>query len=449
MSQAKLPFIPEYITVHLGLPDEPAENVTLPFPEYIKNVASSEIYPTWPESAIRANIYAQITYALNRVYTEFYRSQGYDFDITSTTQFDQKFIKDREIFENISQIVDEIFTSYVVKDGSIAPFFTAYCNGTTTVCDGLSQWDTVDLAKQGLSPFEILEFYYGDNINIVENAPISANVPSYPGVPLKLGSAGNEVRILQQQLNRITRNYPAIPKIKNINGIFGKDTEDTVKAFQRVFNLTPDGIVGEGTWYKIKYIYNGIKRLNELTSEGIALEEVKLPFPTVLSEGSRGDYVKIIQYYLNFIGYFYNNIPPVKIDGIFGPATKNAVEAFQKIFGLPVDGVVGNVTWYNLNKAYTSILNTLPKGYEGNNAVLYPGFFLTEGTRDENVKLLQEYINAISVYYDNITSATAVGIFGPRTKKAVEAIQKMAGIDVNGIVGPVTWNYIARIYSDL
>lgn len=232
MSQAKLPFIPEYITVHLGLPDEPAENVTLPFPEYIKNVASSEIYPTWPESAIRANIYAQITYALNRVYTEFYRSQGYDFDITSTTQFDQKFIKDREIFENISNIVDDIFTSYVVKDGSVAPFFTAYCNGTTSICDGLSQWGTVPLANDGLSPIEILEYYYGNDISIVENAPISANVPSYPGVPLKLGSAGNDVRLLQQQLNRISGNYPAIPKIKNINGIFGKDTEEAVKEFQ-------------------------------------------------------------------------------------------------------------------------------------------------------------------------------------------------------------------------
>ena len=449
MSQAKLPFIPEYITVHLGLPDEPAENVTLPFPEYIKNVASSEIYPTWPESAIKANIYAQITYALNRVYTEFYRSQGYDFDITSTTQFDQKFIKDREIFENISNIVDDIFTSYVVKDGSVAPFFTAYCNGTTSICDGLSQYGTVPLANDGLSPIEILEYYYGNDISIVENAPISANVLSYPGVPLKLGSSGNDVRLLQQQLNRISGNYPAIPKIKNINGIFGKDTEEAVKEFQRVFNLTPDGIVGKSTWYKIKYIYNGIKRLNELTSEGIALEEVKLPFPLVLAEGSRGDAVKILQYYLNFIGYFYNDIHSVKIDGIFGPATKNAVEEFQKLFGLTADGIVGNVTWYNINKAYTSILNTLPEGYEGNNAVLYPGFFLTEGTKDENVRLLQEYINAISVYYNNIPSVTADGVFGPRTKEAVEAIQKMAGIDFNGIVGPVTWNYIAKIYNDL
>ena len=449
MSQARLPFIPEYITVHLGLPDEEAENVTLPFPEYIKNVASSEIYPTWPESAIRANIYAQISYALNRVYTEFYRSQGYDFDITNTTQFDQKFIKDREIFENISQIVDEIFTDYVTRQGSIAPFFTAYCNGTTTVCNGLSQWGTVGLAESGLTPYEILQYYYGDDINIVNDAPISANVPSYPGVPLRLGSAGNEVRILQQELNRISRNYPAIPKIRNINGIFGEDTENAVREFQRVFNLTPDGVVGRATWYRIKYIYNGIKRLNELTSEALTLDEVALPFPLVISEGARGDYVKIIQYYLDFIGYFYDSIPQVAIDGIYGPATRNAVIAFQNFARLPADGIVGNVTWYNLNRAYREILETLPEGYEGNNAVLYPGYFLEEGSTGEYVRLLQEYINAISVYYDEVPQVTVDGSFGPATRNAVIAIQNIAGLEPNGIVGPVTWNYIARIYSDL
>ena len=449
MSQAKLPFIPEYITVHLGLPNKPAENITLPFPDYIKNVASSEIYPTWPEEAIKANIYAQITYALNRVYTEFYRSQGYDFDITDTTQFDQKFIKNREIFENISRIVEEIFTSYITKEDSIAPFFTAYCNGTTSKCDGLSQWGTVELANKGLSPIEILKYYYGDDIKLIENAPISANIPSYPGVPLKLGSAGNEVRILQQQLNRITGNYPAIPKIRNITGIFGKDTENTVKEFQKVFNLNPDGIVGKSTWYEIKYIYNGIKRLNELTSEGVALEEVKLPFPKFIGEGDKGDSVKIIQYYIDVISYFYNNIPKIKIDGIYGPKTKNAVIEFQKLFGLNPDGIVGNITWYNLNKTYTSILNTLPKDYKGNVGLLYPGYFLTEGTNDNNVKILQEYINEISIYYPNIPFITVDGFFGQETKKAIESIQKMGGIEVNGIVGPVTWNYITSLYNDL
>ncbi|MBO5670479.1 MAG: spore cortex-lytic protein, partial [Clostridia bacterium] len=166
------PVIPEYITVHLGQPDQPAENVRVRFQDYIKNVASSEVYPNWPESAIRANILAQISYALNRVYTEFYRSRGYDFDITNSTQYDQKFILNRDIFENISQIVDDIFNDYVVKQGTIQPYFTQYCNGTTTTCPGLSHWGTVDLAREGLVPYQILQRYYGDDINIVFNAPV-------------------------------------------------------------------------------------------------------------------------------------------------------------------------------------------------------------------------------------------------------------------------------------
>ena len=274
MGSLQLPAIPETITVHLGLPDQPAENVTVSFPDYIKNVASSEIYPTWPEAAIRANIYAQISYALNRVYNEFYRSQGYDFDITNTTQFDQKFIKGRDIYENISQIVDDIFNDYVVRQGRIDPFFTAYCNGSTSFCAGLLQWGTVELAEQGLTPYQILQYYYGDNIGIVENAPISANIPSYPGVPLRVGSSGNDVKTIQLQLNRIANNYPAIPRIPNPNGVFGVSTRNAVQEFQRIFNLTPDGIAGKATWYQLKYIYNGVKRLNELTSEGLTLEEV-------------------------------------------------------------------------------------------------------------------------------------------------------------------------------
>lgn len=239
MALQNLPRIPETITVHLGLPNVPAENVTVSFPDYIKNVASSEIYPTWPEEAIRANIYAQITYALNRVYNEFYRSQGYDFDITNTTQFDQKFIKGRDIYENISRIVDEIFNDYVVEQGRVDPFFTAYCNGTTTLCEGLSQWGTVDLARQGFTPFRILQYYYGNDIGIVEDAPISANIPSYPGV-LRTGDAGNDVKTIQLQLNRIRENYPAIPVIENPTGVFDLQTEEAVRVFQEIFNLQAD-----------------------------------------------------------------------------------------------------------------------------------------------------------------------------------------------------------------
>ena len=448
MGSQQLPSIPETITVHLGLPNQPAENVTVPFPDYIKNVASSEIYPTWPEEAIRANIYAQISYALNRVYNEFYRSQGYDFDITNTTQFDQKFIKGRDIYENISQIVDEIFNDYVVRQGRIDPLFTAYCNGTTTVCAGLSQWGTVSLADQGLTPYQILQYYYGDNIGILENTPISANIPSYPGIPLRLGSSGNDVKTIQLQLNRIRNNYPAIPRIENPNGVFGVGTRNAVQAFQRIFNLNPDGIVGKATWYQLKYIYNGVKRLNELTSEGLTLEEVTRPFPEVLQEGETGIDVQALQYYLSVISYFSDGaVPDVTADGIFGPATTAAVRAFQELAGLPVDGIVGLQTWLRLEQAYQDILATLPPGIEGDRAKPYPGFFLSEGQEGEEVRDLQTYLRGIAEYTGVIPVIPVTGYFGTQTRDAVTALQAQNGLPANGAVGPVTWNLIRRLYD--
>ena len=290
------PYIPQFITVHLGAPASGAQNVTVTFPDYIKNVASSEIYPTWPESALRANIYAQISFALNRYYTEWYRSMGYDFDITNSTAYDQSFVQNRDIFSNVSDIVDEIFNSYVRRQGSVEPYFTQYCNGTTVTCDGLSQWGTVTLAEQGYTPYEILTYFYGDDIDIVTGAPVRTGTPSYPGLPLRQGDGGNDVRTKQIQLNRISRNYPAIPKIPNPDGIFGQETEDAVRAFQRIFNLTVDGIIGNATWYRIAYLYTAVKRLSELDSEGISLEEASQQYPGVLRPGDTGPEVQFVQY---------------------------------------------------------------------------------------------------------------------------------------------------------
>ena len=228
------PVIPENITVHLGAPGDSAVNVTLPFWNYIANVASSEIYPSWPENALRANIYAQISFALNRIYTEYYRSRGYDFDITNSTAYDQYFVEGRDIFSNINEIVGEIFNSYVVRQGSVEPLFTQYCNGTTVTCPGLSQWGTVELANRGLTPYEILQYYYGDDIDIVTNVPVENVRASAPLVPLRPGSAGNGVRNDQIRLNRISQNYPAIPKIVVTDGLFSTDTNEAVKEFQHI-----------------------------------------------------------------------------------------------------------------------------------------------------------------------------------------------------------------------
>lgn len=449
MSTRILPYVPETITVHLGLPDQPAENLTVEFPYYIKNVASSEIYPTWPENAIRANIYAQISYTLNRIYTEWYRSRGYDFDITNTTQYDHYFVKEREIFENISLIVDEIFNDYIAREGSIVPLFASYCNGTTSTCDGLSQWGTVDLAEQGYIPYDILRYYYGDDINIIENAPIASNVESYPGFPLKLGSSGNEVLTIQRQLNRIAVNYPSIPTITNVNGIFGTQTEDAVKQFQYIFNLTQDGIVGKSTWYRIKNIFNGIARLAELTADRLTYEDVSPIYPTLLAEGMSGDYIKTIQYYLDVVAYFYPQISNIEIDGYFGPETKQAVMSFQNLQGLAVDGIVGRDTWKSLTDAYHTVLKTIPT-IDGSKAYfIYPGYILSEGMENDDVRRLQTFLQKITASNPSIPTVEVNGIYDEATINAVSTLQNLYGISVTGAVGVPTWQQIINLYNSL
>ena len=449
MTEVRYPIIPEFITVHLGPPGSQAENVTVSFIDYVKNVASSEIYPTWPESALRANIYAIISYALNRVYTEYYPSRGYNFDITNSTQFDQAFVRDREIYENISYIVDDIFNDYIVRQGTIQPLFAAFCNGTTSVCDGLSQWGTVALANEGRTPYSILQNYYGPDINIVENAPVGFTEESYPGVPLRVGDAGNNVKIIQTQLNRIAQNYPAIPKIQNTDGIFTLATEDAVRKFQQIFNLPQTGEVDKSTWYKIKQYYNGVKRLAELASEGISLAEATVPFSEELSEGMSGVPTRTVQYYLSIIAYFNGNLEPVPLTGYFDAATVAAVERFQGFYGLPVTGIVDNATWNTITRIYTETVSSLPAGYQGQNAKLYPGYFLSLGMRNESVTDLQTYLNLIGRNIPEVPEIPVTGYYGEQTQNAVSEFQRLYGIPVSGAVGPVTWYQIAREYDAL
>lgn len=449
MPEILYPVIPQNITVHLGPPDSPAENVTVNFVDYIKNVASSEIYPTWPEAALRANIYAIISYALNRIYTEWYPSRGYDFDITNSTAVDQAFVPNREIYENISRIVDEIFNNYVVKQGSVEPFFTQFCNGTTSTCPGLSQWGTVSLANAGLTPFEILQNYYGTDIGIVENAPVAEIEESYPGVPLRIGDSGNNVKIIQTELNRIARNYPAIPKIAEENGVFGVDTEAAVQKFQQIFELAQTGEVDKSTWYKIKQYYVGVKNLSDLLSEGVTLSEAQVPFATQLSEGSQGIGVRTIQYYLNIIAYFNPDLNPPPLDGIYGPETTAAVKQFQQYYGLPVMGVLNTATWNVLNRIYSETVEFLPEGYSGDYGKLYPGYFLSEGMSGENVRDLQTYLALIGRNFEAIPEIPVTGYFGTQTRDAVIAFQNAFGIPANGAVGPITWNTIVQQYDFL
>lgn len=445
----QLPYVPESITVHLGPPDRAAENITLPFLDYIANVASSEIYPTWPESAIRANIYAQVSFALNRVYTEFYRTQGYDFDITNTTANDQSFVNGRVIFDNIRELVGDLFNNYIRRMGNIEPLFAQYCNGTTVTCQGLSQWGTVTLANQGYTPYEILTYYYGDNIELIVNAPVAGSIDSAPTYPLRLGSAGDNVRTAQIRLNRISSNFPAIPKILATDGIFAEDTESAVRRFQEVFNLTPDGIIGKSTWYSIQNVYIGVKRLNDLNSEGITPEEITQQYPGALAEGSVGDGVRNLQYFLAYLSQFYDTIPAPAIDGVFGAATRAAVESAQRTFDLNTDGIVGEETWYALTNAYLGIVNTIPREYIEGVAVPYGGIPLRIGSESESVRLLQEYLNYISQSFPEIPFIDVTGYFGPRTQEAVIAFQNLYGQNPTGLVASATWNAIIELYEAL
>ena len=355
MAPVVIPYVPEFITVHLGPASQSAENVTVSFPDYIKNVASSEIYPTWELSALRANILAQISFALNRVYTEYYVSRGYPFQITSTTATDQKFIKGRNIFDNIDRLVDDIFNDYIRRQGFVEPLAAKFCNGTTVTCDGLSQWGSQELAQQGLDSMAILRRYYGNDIELVVEAPVQGLQNSYPGSPLRRGAAGPDVVGVQTELNRIGQNYPAIPKIQPVDGVFGQQTEEAVRRFQEIFGLTADGVVGKATWYRLVSLYVGVNRLSELVSEGQRMFGIPFQAPQAVSEGSPRNQVLMVQYFLSILAQFDPLIPFVTLDGIYGPATRQAVRSFQTAQGIPVTGTVDTATWNALYSAFEGI----------------------------------------------------------------------------------------------
>jgi len=352
-----IPYVPQNITVHLGSPNSDAPNVTVPFVDYVKNVASSEIYPTWDESALRANILAIVSFALNRVYTEFYRSRGYDFDITNSTAIDQYFVNGRSYFESVSRIADELFNDYLRRPGFVEPLAAKFCNGTTVTCEGLSQWGSQNLAQQGYNSDQILRSYYGD-IETVLNAPIRGITSSYPGTPLQEGSTGPNVVVLQVALNRISQNYPAIPKVPTVDGIFGSRTAAAVRTFQEIFDLSPDGIVGPATWYAIVRLYTAVTELSELRSQGQQFYAINWSPPNALQTGDTGDKVRLLQYMLSVLSSFISEIPPFSIDGIYGSQTRAAVLAAQRRFRLPETGVVDAATWDEIYDQLSGIENT-------------------------------------------------------------------------------------------
>ncbi len=444
-----LPYVPQYITVHLGAPDSDAPNVTVPFADYIKNVASSEIYPTWPDNAIRANVYAQVSYTLNRIYTDYYRSRGYDFDITNSIANDQSFVNGRDIFENVSRIVDELFNDYIVVGDSVEPYFAAYCDGRELRCEGLEQWGTVPLAEQGLTPYEILQRFYGNDINIVTNAPVGDRRETWDGRTLGFGDIGNSVQQIQLRLNRISKNYSGIPKIPLVNGIYDEATEEAVRTFQRAFNLEEDGLVGKSTWYSIQRIYSAVKRLNDLASEGITLQETTNLFNSFLSEGDSGSEVFELQYLLALVAEYNNEIPQVSVDGDFGAGTRQALEAFQRVYGLNVTGETDINTWDRLYREYVGIVSSLPLGFFGSTTLPYQGRVLRLGIEGDDVRALQEYLNFIGNTYTRIPKIEVDGVFGGQTQVAVTVFKEIFGLDPTPIVSASTWEEITSVYRDL
>lgn len=444
------PVIPEKIVVHLGAPGSDDPNVTENFADYIKNVASSEIYPTWPAEAIRANVLAQISVALNRVYTEFYRSAGRDFDITSSPAYDQTYIYQRNIFGNISEIVDEVFNSYIRRKGFIEPLFATFCDGVEVQCNGLSQWGSVELANQGLGAYDILRRYYGDNIEIVDNVSVENVERGAPSVALSEGDSGRDVELMQIRLNRISGNFPGIPKIYPTDGFFDVSTTDAVRKFQEVFNLNVDGIIGKNTWYRIQNVYNAVKRLQTVNSEGLKIEELSTQYTDTLSEGDASGGVITLQYYLSYIATFVPTVLSTAVDGSFGPATKNSVISFQKTYNLEQNGIVDRVVWERIQNTYYSLISSVPFEFSEGVLLPFPGRVLRVGLEGEDVRALQEYLNFISDTYTSIPKLTPDGVFGPGTAAAVSEFKRL--FDIPGDAERVsvqTWDAITNVYDDL
>ena len=437
--------IPKNITVHLGRPAASAQNVTVSFRRYIANVASSEVYPTWPEQALRANIHCQISLALNRIYTEWYPSKGYRFNITNSTSYDQYYVHGRTVFDVMVRLTDDIFNTYIRKTGTVNPYYSEYCDGRAVTCPGLKQWGTVTLANQGRNALSILKYYYGNNIEIIRTNNIESIPQSYPGSPLKQGDRGTSVFTLQRQLNRITKDYPFLGLL-TVDGIFGSSMTSTVKKFQKQFNLTADGVVGRQTWYKISYIYVSVKDLAELTSEGETASGTLSDGSwggTTLRQGSTGSAVEQVQFWLNTLAQYDSAIPSVTVDGVYGTGTANAVRAFQRRYGLTVDGVMGQNTWNELYDEFRSIQsdNGAPNAY--------PGTPLRQGASGQNVRLIQFWLKIARTVYSSLNNVTVDGQFGAATTAAVKKFQSYFGLTSDGVVGRATWTKLYEVYNDI
>lgn len=425
--------IPDFITVHLGRYNVSARNVRVPFPFYVKNCASSEIYPTWPDASLEANIRAIINFALNRIYTEWYRGRNYPFDITNSTTTDMAFEEGRDIFPSIAVVVDRVMGMYLRRPQHNEPFFTEFCDGRIATCPGMKQWGTVTLAENGYTPLQILRYYYPNDLSIF-SAPTASISESFPGVALSQGKQGPDVHLMQQYLNRIRQDFPLIPNIEIVNGIYSTETVNAVRTFQRIFELPQTGIIDRATWNSISWYYVAVTKLAELTSQGDQVVGSTLPPNTVISLGASGGLVARLQYMLTYIAQFYPDVQEVAQDGSFGSGTRAAVISFQNRFGLNPEGIVDPATWIKLYEVYHLVKGTEPPIGPG------PGPGPGPGAGDPVIRNIQSTLN--QRYGFNLT---VDGIFGRATKTAIvmglqTELNRQFGrnLVVDGVFGPMT-----------
>ena len=395
---------------------------------------------SWPEEALRANIIAQVSLALNRIWTEWYPSRGYSFNITGSPGYDQAYVNGRTVFAVMERLTAELFNTFVQRSGDAEPYFTEYCDGKTVTCPGMKQWGTVDRAREGLNALQILRYYYGNRVQLVTTNNIAAIPSSYPGSPLRRGNTGTSVRILQKQLSRIAKDYPSFGK-PAVTGTFDEATENSVKKFQKQFGLTADGIVGKATWYKISYVYVSVKDLAELTSEGETAEGIQSTggWPgTVLRRGSTGSSVEQVQFWLSDLAQFDSSLVRVSVDGSYGAATERAVRAFQQKQSLTADGVVGQTTWNALYAAWVDTQSDL-------GGTAWPGTALRRGDTGMEVRLVQFWLRLAADNYSALRTVTVDGSYGAATVSAVTAFQSLFGLTADGVVGRSTWNKLKEV----
>ena len=423
------PYIPESITVHLGSPNSSAENVTVSFSDYVKNVLSSEVYPTWEPAALRANALAIISFALNRIYTEYYRSRGYPFDITSSTAIDQKFINGRNIYDNISELVDELFTDYLRKQGFVEPLAETGWKLVLPLLPGGLEYPIDQLSFAVTMPDAFTETpvfssgYYGEDVELVTNAPVQNLQESYPGSPVRRGDIGVNVSFLQVALNRISQNYPAIPKVP-VDAIFGEATENAVRSFQSIFSLTVDSIVGRATWYTIVMLYTAVLKLGELQSLGQTFYGYSWEYPEQILPGEQGAKVTHLQYMLSVVSQFNSAVHEPPVSGVFGDTTTQAVMTFQRAYNLPETGTVDRATWDSIYSQFAGIETTV----FGNEALFpftRPPMAVTEAD-------LQEQLITAAAAFPELDAPKRSGKLDAQTKRSLAVFQRLTGSTPTG-----------------